>query len=288
VSGGYYRNWYRNLSSLYTGSLVGVITSLYVPNVHNLLVTPSDFSPYCVTAPPDPRLPNGGGYQICGLYDINPNKFGQFQNVVEQTSHYGNAQRYSDFINLTFDARLKSGLRFGGGLDTGRSVNDFCFVVDSPQQLLNCRIATPFKAQTELKLHAIYPLPGEFVVAGLLQSTPGPAIDANYAVSNNQIAPSLGRNLSACGAVANCTASVTIPLYSPQNYFEPRRTQLDLRLSRMIKLGARSRLQANLDAYNVLNAGPVLAVNTTYGPNWQHPTQILDARLFQFSGQLTF
>src|SRR5262245_808089 len=34
-----------------------------------------DFTPYCVTAPVDARLPNGGGYQICGLYDVVPLKF---------------------------------------------------------------------------------------------------------------------------------------------------------------------------------------------------------------------
>ena len=36
----------------------------------NLDVAPTDFEPYCVTAPLDPRLPDGGGQQICGLYDI--------------------------------------------------------------------------------------------------------------------------------------------------------------------------------------------------------------------------
>jgi hypothetical protein len=33
----------------------------------NLDVAPSDFQSYCVTAPTDSRLPNGGGYQVCGL-----------------------------------------------------------------------------------------------------------------------------------------------------------------------------------------------------------------------------
>ena len=36
----------------------------------NLDVAPTDFQQYCVTAPRDPRLPDGGGNQICGLYDI--------------------------------------------------------------------------------------------------------------------------------------------------------------------------------------------------------------------------
>ncbi len=42
----------------------------------NLDVAPSDFQSYCVTAPRDPRLPDDGGQQICGLYDIVPAKFG--------------------------------------------------------------------------------------------------------------------------------------------------------------------------------------------------------------------
>ena len=54
MTAGYYRNWYGNFFT-----------------TDNTLVTPSDFSPYCVTAPADSRLPGGGGYPICGLYDVN-------------------------------------------------------------------------------------------------------------------------------------------------------------------------------------------------------------------------
>src|SRR5207244_1058107 len=47
----------------------------------NTAVTPADFSPYCFTAPNDPRLPASvSGQQICGLYDVNPDKFGQVTN----------------------------------------------------------------------------------------------------------------------------------------------------------------------------------------------------------------
>ena len=47
--GGYYRNWQGNFR----------VTD-------NLAVAPGDYSPYCITAPTDPRLPGGGGNQVCG------------------------------------------------------------------------------------------------------------------------------------------------------------------------------------------------------------------------------
>jgi hypothetical protein len=272
LNGGYYRNWRRNLSA-----------------TDNLAVTPEDYDPFCITAPVDPRLPGGGGYQVCGLYDVKPSKFGLVENVVTQASHYGQPSVVSDFFGVSFNARWGSGLRVGGGLDTGRSVNDTCFIVDSPQQLLNCRVVTPYKAQTDVKLNWSYPLPADFVVSGIFQNVSGPALNTTWAVSNAQVAPSLGRNLAACGTRAVCTATVTVPLTAPEMQFEEaRRMQIDLRLTRIFRLRDRGRLQVNLDGYNLLNGNAVIGLVHAYGPRWRRPTQILDGRLIQLSGQLAF
>ena len=98
-----------------------------------MLVTPADFSPFCITAPSDSRLPGGGGYQVCGLYDVSPAQVrpGQ-QRRSSRTRTSGRSARVNDFFNVTVDARLKADLLLGGGVDTGRSVNDACFDVDSP------------------------------------------------------------------------------------------------------------------------------------------------------------
>ncbi len=301
VTGGYYRNWSRNFRA-----------------TDNLAVTPADYTPFCITAPVDPRLPGGGGYRVCGMYDVVPAKFSQVSNLVTNASPYfeegsdvtcdsvtgiagrnGAACGRSDFFDVSLNARLGSGFQLGGGVDTGRTVTDRCFVVDSPQELQNCRIITPFAAQTQVKAFAVYPLPGRFTLSGTFQSLPGASFQANYPATNVEIAPSLARDLSACGARtgAACTATALVPLIEPMTQFLDRRTQLDLRLTKDLRLASRARLQAILDVYNVLNASTVLAVNSTYGSAWQRPVSdnaiggvdpVLPGRLIQIGGRLSF
>ncbi len=76
-------------------------------------------------------------------------------------------------------------------------MSDSCFVVDSPQQLLDCHVVTPFEANTQVKLFGSYPLPGDVIASGIFQNVSGPVILASYSATNAQIAPSLGRNLAA-------------------------------------------------------------------------------------------
>jgi len=74
---------------------------------------------------------------------------------------------------------------------------------------------------------------------------------------------------------------------APGAEYDGRRTQLDLRLTKLLKV-RRARIQANVDLYNVFNASSVLAVNGTYGSQWRQVQSILSGRLLQFSGDLTF
>lgn len=247
----------------------------------NQRVTPADYDTFCITAPNHPRLPDGGGYQVCGLADIKPEKFGQVENVVQLAKNYGDFITSNSFVNFGIDARLPRGMFVTGGFDTGRTIQDRCFVVDSPQELLNCRVVTPFKAQTQVKLQGIVPIAKGFVTSAVWQNLSGPAFDANLAVTTQQVAQTLGRPLS--GGVQ----TITVPLVRPQTLFEERISRLDLRLSKSFKF-QRLRIQANVDAYNVLNANPVRSVNSVFGAAWTRPTQILDARLVQFGGQISF
>ncbi len=271
VTAGYYRNWFGNQQ----------VTD-------NTLIAPEDHSPFCVTAPSDSRLPGGGGYQVCGLYDISLAKFGLQSSLVSQASNFGEQTQLNEFVGLSVTTRFSSGVRLGGGLDTGRSVTDNCFAVDSPQQLLNCHVVQPFAAQTQLKLNGSYPLPAGFVVSGVYQNVSGPQITAAYAASNAEIAPTLGRNLAACGTRTPCTATATVPLIAPGTLREPRVTRLDMRITKIFDLSSRMRLQGNLDIYNALNSSSILTIGTAYGSRWRQPTAIVDPRIFQLSAQITF
>jgi len=291
VTGGYYRNWAGNF----------MVSD-------NVAVSAADFTPFCIPAPVDPRLPGGGGYQVCGMYDVAPEKFGQVSSLVNQASNYGDQTKVADFLNVSINTRFGSGIVLGGGVDTGRVVADLCGVIvdrptisstlspyalttfgpTTPRQF--CRADSPWEGNTQVKFHGSYPLPGAFVVSGIFQNVSGPEITANYAVSNAAVIPSLGRSLAACGNPprAGCTSTVTVPLYANGTDYDERRTQLDLRLSRIFNFGSRTQLQANVDVYNVLNSNAILTVNNTYGPQWRNVQSIMSARLVEFSGQFRF
>jgi hypothetical protein len=104
------------------------------------------------------------------------------------------------------------------------------------------------------------------------------------------------RNLAACGAQVVCNATAAVPLVAPNTLYKPRRTQLDLRLSKTFPVGASAQVQTNLDVYNVLNSSALLNLNETYGPRWQLPVgaaatgneAMLWGRLVQISGRFSF
>ena len=265
VTAGYYRNWYGNFR----------VTD-------NQAVTPADYKTYCVTGPADSRLPGGGNTQVCGLADINPDKFGQVNNLVRRAKEFGDQQQVSNFFLLSMDARLPSGARFGGGLDTGTTLTDNCFVVDSPQQLVNCRVSQPLSANTQIKLNASYPLPGDVFVSAIYQNLPGPNYTADWAAPVASITPSLGRPLSGNARTA------TVPLLEPQTQFEERVTRLDLRLAKSFRVRDRVRVQANFDLYNALNSGDILVTTNAYGARWLLPTLIPEPRILQFGAQVSF
>lgn len=263
----------------------------------NAAVAGSNYTPYCVAAPSDARLPGGGGFPLCGLYDLNPNKVGQSDPVVTLAGKTGNQIEHWNGMDLAVNARLQRGVLLQGGLSAGKTVTDTCGVVTSnPQIVANssisgnsgpslstqfCHVETPFLSQ--VKLLGAYSLPWNVQVSGTLQNLAGPMITATTVYTSAQVAPSLGRPLASA-------ATVAVNVIKPGTLYGERMNQLDLRFSKIFTFG-RNRIEGMFDVYNALNNNAVVALNNVYGTNgstWQVPQRILPARLIKLGVQMNF
>jgi len=65
-----------------------------------------------------------------------------------------------------------------------------------------CHAINPFKGQTQFKFSGAYPLPWDLRASVTYQDLPGIPISSTYVATNNEIRPSLTRNLGACGMSA--------------------------------------------------------------------------------------
>jgi hypothetical protein len=273
INAGYFRYWYGNF---------------YVTD--NLLLTPAEFSPFCVTAPADARLPGGGGNQLCGLYDVVPTQFGRVDNLVTNASDFGRQTEVTQAVDIGLSARFGRNSYVNGGVSTAQTVTDNCFTIDSPQQERPgfCHVAPPWSGQTQVKINGAHALPWDFQVSGVYQNMPGVPILANLAYTNAQVSPSLGRNLSNCPAsAAVCNATVTVPLLVTGQLYEKRLSQFDLRFTKNVRL-RKARIRGSFDLYNLFNANTITSRNNTYGSSWGRPTSILGGRLLKFGVQVDY
>ena len=278
----------------------------------NVLVEPGDFDPYCVTAPDDPRLPGGGGYEVCGLHDVNPASFGQVRNEIirADTNGYAMSQVF-DGLDVTVNSRVSGDLFFYGGVNFGRTRFDDCGarpddpaapptlaltaggagtgggwdVQEAAGIILprghHCRVDPPF-FRPGWKLSGAYTLPYDVQLSGFWQNLPGVPILATWNAPVSAIEPSLGRPLAGGAGTAE------VHLIAPGTLFADRLNQLDVRISKIFRLAAGREVRLMLDAYNLLNDDAPLAVNDTYGSQWQVPESILLARFVKFGAQFTW
>lgn len=263
----------------------------------NTLVSADNYDSFCVTAPGDPRLPKGGGNQICGFRDLNPASLGRLQNLGTTADVYGKQIEQWQGIDLALNARLKNGTTLQGGFSTGRSLTDNCEIFAKVPEAGSAGIATPLGGpycrqeqpyQPQVKLLGSYHLPYDIIVSGTFQSVPGAQVLATAVVNNAQISPTLGRNLS-----AGATATASINLIAPNSVYGDRINQIDMRFTRVFKVRTAS-IRTMVDLYNLANRNTVLAWNNNYGTlagggaTWLQPIAILPARLLKFGVQLDF
>ena len=262
----------------------------------NRAVTAGDFDFFSVTAPSDPRLPGGGGNVIDGFTDITPDKFAQVDNLVQRVSQLSGSGDVSVIYNgldILLNGRFDNGAIMSGGVAFGRTVRNDCALNATPQARLRdvtahplsedyCNIAPPLGDTVQFKVNGMLPLPYDFAVSGVFQSLAGTVTAANTRYGNAQVAPSLGRNLS-----AGPTATVAVPLVPEQTLFIDRITQLDLRVTKNFYVG-NGRVSAFADVFNLFNAATINAVSGTYGSRWQNASDLMMARYVRVGASFNF
>ena len=269
VEAGYYRRWLVNF------------------NVNdNRLVTAANFDPFQITAPSDPRLPDGGGYVIADLYNITPALFGQTDNLMTAADNFGTQSQTYNGIMVSVNARPRNGVTLQGGLNAGTTVMDNCEVRDVLREIgpTNPYCRNDPGLVTRVSGLASYTIPTiDVLLSGTFRSDQGLPLAANYAVPAAVVAQSLGRLPS--GGVPN----VVVNLLAPGDRWGDRVNELDLRIAKVVRLG-RTRTNVGVDIYNVLNSSAVLSYNQTFipGGSWLTPLMVLTPRFAKVSAQIDF
>jgi hypothetical protein len=310
VEVGYYRRTFTQYS---TG---GTVTD-------DLNIGPSDLTPFFLTAPTDPRLPGGGGYQIGPLYNKTPDAFTRVQNLlVKSTKDVGDDTRVFNGVDVSVNLRNVRGVTFSGGTSTGKVVNDWCAIRTAvPEATLvgvsltlnpYCHTESPF--QTAFNGQASYVVPRvDVLISGVyhdrpvLNGTPnnastdqlGGSIPANLTFTatdaiGTAIKNQIGRPLTGGPFMVNILTPGTI--YGGGDIYGSRNRSLDISLKKIIRMG-KNRLTAGLDIYNVANADTTLFYNTAYTSTVNNPTlsngwlttsAYLNPRVFRIAGEFAF
>jgi len=225
---------------------------------------------------------------------------------------YGPARiNYWHGVDVTVNARLSGNTRLQFGTTTGRAINDTCatiVLVDSPDPR-NCRSVDP--VETTLRGLASYTIPKVDVqVSATMRSQPprifatnNPTIfvgiqplmnpsDANYNVPNTVVQSLLGRLPP--GGVPNGTTQITLVDNATKIIADNRRTQVDMRFAKIIRLGGGRRADVGVDLQNLLNTnyGTVFESQYDYvspnGGTWLNPTTILGPRFVRLNVTFNF
>ena len=284
VEVGYYR---RSFTQYLTN---GTVTD-------NLAVSPNDVAQYTITAPSDARLPNGGGYTVGPLYNVNPNVFGQVNNLLKSTKDVGDDTRVFDGVDVNFNVRMTNGFTFSGGTSTGKVVNDWCeiraAVPEFAQYLVNpyCHTESPF--QTSFRGLASYTIPRiDLLVSTVYQDKINVGTDQIMSLQGNYVLTAADQAAAAAqiGRPLTIGAPITVNLLAPGQEYGDRVRQLDIAVKKILRFGGQ-RVTVGMDIYNVMNNNVTLAFNQTYVPTttgWLTPTTYMNPRVFRLNGEFTW
>ncbi len=278
--------------------------------------------PFCLTAPSDPGLPGGGGYQVCGLYDLKPALVSLPQNsLLTFSSNYGGETNIYEGFDVSINARPRAGMFLQAGINAQKRIFDECnlvaagiksVILDGTSTTIGLGTANGATELTEIfpdgsrACHQDYPyrpdmkmlgsftLPYDVIVSGTYQFTrgvqtggAGPAIIATWTAPAAAVTQALGRPLS-----AGRPSGEIISLIEPgTDYGNNNLNQIDLRASKRFKVQS-YRFRIDFDAYNILNSNWPFTVNNAFSTaassQWLRPTNVLQARFFKIGMNFDF
>jgi hypothetical protein len=219
---------------------------------------------------------------------------------------------YNGF-DMSFNARMRGGVRAFGGFSLERTINDVCVSAASdPNRSLYCNQAdSGIPWQKQFKATVLYPLPWYGIsVSAALQSlngylsgtaaqayggfTAGTGFDNPRGLGTFWLVTPTLRYAANCngactpGALvlpamqASGLASISVPLVAPETEFTPRINQLDFSVSKSIEFGA-VRATPRLDLFNSLNSSDYTSVvSAQFGAaTYMRPSTILQGRIIR-------
>jgi hypothetical protein len=293
-------------------SRLSVSTNYYRRSFHNLRVTDnllrtmSDYQAYNLFHPI-----TGQPFQV---WDVKPAAATLVQNF--DTNSDGRSHVYHG-VDLTLNGRLPRGATVFGGFVIEKNLRNICDEPDDPNMLLYCDDAeNGIPWRPVFKMSGSVPLPwglnvsatwqdlagrplGLTTAAGNKISGPGygdtgSPVGTNWQITNASRYPAdcpapcpAGQLVFPAGATRLTSASVTVPLVAPGTEFLPRIRQLDLSIAKSFQV-RRTRLQGQLDIFNVGNSNAVAAVSSTlYGVSaYRRPASVLQARMIRLGVQM--
>ncbi len=275
----------KNLSV--TGALVQ--NRFYaLPLRDNLLRTRADYTPVTVYSPID-------GAPIT-VYNLAASKVTQVQEI-DTTASSDRKQLFTGY-EFSFNARFGHGGTLFGGTSIDRNLTVTCDEPDNPNLDLYCdQRETGVSFRPQFKLAGSYPLPLGILVGGTFQGYPGAVFGTTNQLSGTTwlLTPTTRYAANCPGA---CTpgalvfptlseASLTVPLRPFGTEFLKRLNQLDLRGSRVFTVG-RTRLEAQLEVFNVLNSDADLTVRgTNFGTAaFQQASGAVQGRIIRVGAQM--
>jgi hypothetical protein len=274
VEAGYYRRWWP------------IFTTADITD--NINTTAADYARFSVYAPSDPRLPNGGGYAVPGIYNINaaPSLVVP-SNVQKAANSFGSYTRYWDGIDVTAQARLRNGVNLQGGTSTGRPVLRSVRAARhrpgkrAAQPVLPSGRAVADDIQGHRQLR--YPARGR-ERGGHILKPPGCGALSERHLHERRHAESGEIDV---GPQSQRRIDDYRQCHRTNSMLGDRIDQLDIRVGKILRFG-RTRTNLNLDIVNALNSNDNLGYSGTFGATWPAPTSVLTARLFRLSAQLDF